>query len=246
MATAVQERDDLILALADDVDEALRLTLAYTVELDTVAAQIGAAVRQVFEDLARTDRDDIAAFITDAEPYVLAGIDEGADLAAAYMSEMTGTTLAATDIVLPDIAYDDPFLRTWHQISEGYEYGAAKESGASVADMLGYDATTDGAARRMGANRALGIRGWSRVISAKACEWCRVVSTQMYKSQKTATFGHHGCRCYVIPVFEANADAVKAINKARLADLRKEGAVAKATESRIRSKERERFAQALL
>lgn len=246
MATALETRDEtLAWLLADEIDEAVRITLAYTVELDAVAAQVGAVVRQAFEALEHTDRDDIATFITEAEPWVRAGIDEGSDLAAAYMSEMTGTTLTPAEIVLPDVPYSDPFLRTWHQLAEGDQYGAARESGSTVAELMGYDATSDGAAARMGTQPQL-ARAWARVTSAKACEWCRVVSTQLYKSQRSATFGHHGCKCAVVAVFDTDAKAVRAINSARLRELKASGAVKKVSEARIKSRERERFAKALL
>lgn len=242
---AVMTRDDetdIVSTLAhfdDEIIDAVRLTLTYVVELEDMAEAVGAAVRRSFLDLTGTDRGDIARWVSEAEPYVLAGIDEGSDLAAAYISEMTGVALAPAEIVTPEIAWDDPFLRTWHQISEGYDYEAAKDSGAYMADTLGHDAATNSASRRMSAaQKQLGIKAWRRVVTAKACEFCRVVSTQMYRSEKTATFGHHGCRCVVVPIFNEQFDTAKAINKARLKDVRSEGAVQRITQARERSRGR--------
>jgi hypothetical protein len=223
-----------------DLDDAVDLTLAYMTEVEAVAEITGLAVRSVFVQLAHTDRGDLARFITEAEPYVQAGADEGADLAAAYISEMTGADIAAIDLRGPTPKWEGPFHRTWHQLSEGYDYPAAKDSGASVAEMMGQDSVRDGASQRM-AQPGTNVRGYRRVISAKACEWCRVVSTQIYTSEKTATFGHHGCKCEVVAV-PYGPDAGKAINDARLRELKASGAVERVSEARERSRQRERDA----
>lgn len=242
MATATLDREQQAL-LAAQVDDALRLTLAYTIEVDRLAAAVGGVLRQNFIDLTHTDRADIAGFIAESEPTVIAGIEEGADLAAAYISEMAGVAVTAERVAAPVIPWDDPFLRTWHNLSEGEVYEAAKAKGATVAEMMGYDAVTDGTDGFMGRN-AVGVRAWRRVISAKACEWCRVVSTQLYKTQATATFGHHGCKCAVLPVFHEQADHAKAINTARLKELKAEGTVTKVSEARERARDRARAARA--
>jgi len=237
MATAL---DDQPVALFLAEAEAVELTLNYIDQLNELADLVGLAVRDIFENLSRVDRADIAAFMEAASPYTKAGAAEGADMAAAYLSQLTGTPIRPTDLVMPTINYDDPFLRTWHQLSEGYGYDAARESGSSVAEMLGRDATRDGAAERMG-KPGTQVRGWRRVISAKACEWCRVVGTQLYKTQQSATFGHHGCKCEIVAV-PFGPDPGAAINKARLKELQDSGAVKRVSAARERSRDREREA----
>jgi hypothetical protein len=139
---------------------------------------------------------------------------------------------------MPEVAFDGPFLRTWHQLKEGYTYQEARESGASIAELTGRDATRDGASARMG-QPGTKVRGWRRVITAGACEWCQVVGTQIYRTQESATFGHHGCKCEIVAV-PYGTDPGKAINKVRLTELRKSGAVQRVSEARERSRERER------
>jgi len=218
--------------------EAVELTLAYIAELDMLASLVGVALRDIFAELASTDRADIEAFIAEATPYTNAGIAEAGDLASAYLSEMTGKAIRPSDLIAPTIAWDGPFLRTWHNLSEGMPYAEAKESGASVAEMTGYTATNDGAVARMG-QPGTKVRGWRRVINAGACEWCRVVSTQMYKTQASATFGHWKCRCTTVAVM-AGVDPGKAINQARLRELKASGAVERVSKARERSRQRER------
>lgn len=236
--TIIDTDDPIALFLAEA--EAVELTLNYIDELNALAEIVGVALRDIFESLGSVNRVDIAQFIAEASPYAQAGAREGADLAAAYLSQLTGMPIRPTDLTGPTIKYDDPFLRTWHQLSEGYGYDAARESGSSVAEMLGRDATNDGAAERMG-QPGTRVRGWRRVISAKACEWCRVVGTQLYRSQETATFGHHGCKCQIVAV-PYGTDPGEAINKARLRELRASGAVERVSAARERSRAREREA----
>lgn len=224
--------------MATTADDAVELTLLYIDELHRLADQVGLILRGTFEDMAHTNRADIAEFIAEAEPWAQAGASEAADMAAAYLSELTGTTLTATDITMPDIAFEDPFLRTWHELSEGMSYAEAKASGASSAELVGRDATRDGAASRMG-QPGTAVRGWRRVISAKACEWCRVVGTQLYKTQATATFGHHGCKCEIVAV-PAGADPGQAINQARLRELKASGAIERTNAARVRSRARDK------
>ena len=236
--TVQLDDDPVALFLAEA--EAVELTLNYIDALNELADVVGIAVRDVFENMSRVDRADIARFITEAGPYAKAGAQEGADMAAAYLSQLTGSVIRPTDLTMPAVKYDDPFLRTWRQLTEGYDYEAARESGSSVAEMIGRDATRDGASERMG-QPGTKVRGWRRVISAKACEWCRVVGTQIYTSQKTATFGHLGCKCEVVPVGD-KLDPGKAINDARLRELKASGAVERVSAARERSRGRERDA----
>lgn len=237
MATTL---DDQPVALFLAEAEAVELTLNYIDQLNELADLVGLAVRDLFENMARVDRADIARFMSAASPYTQAGASEGADLAAAYLSQLTGTPIRPSDLVMPTIKYDDPFLRTWHQLSEGYGYDAARESGSSVAEMLGQDATRDGAAERMG-KPGTATRGYRRVISARACEFCRVVGTQLYRTQASATFGHHGCKCEIVAV-PYGPDPGDAINKARLRELKASGAVERVSAARERSRGREREA----
>jgi hypothetical protein len=218
--------------------EAVDLTLAYLEEVDRLAQAVGDAVRDVFRDLTSIDRSEVAAFIEGASPYTTAGQQGGADLAAAYLSEVLDETISVVDLRFPEIPFDGPFLRTWHNLGEDMPYSEARSGGESVAEMLGHDATTNGASTASGQTKTK-LRGWRRPIQAKACEWCRVVGTQLYKSQESATFGHHGCRCKPpVPVFEG-FDPGKQINDARLKELRESGAVKRVSEARERSRARE-------
>jgi hypothetical protein len=230
------EQAGAVLVRASEL-EAVDLTLAYLSEVDRLAAAVGQAVREVFRDLTSIDRSEIEAFIAGATPYTTAGQTGAADLAAAYLSETLGETISVVDLRYPEIPFDGPFLRTWQNLGEGMPYEDALSTGQSMAEMTGYDATAGGASA---ANNAIKtkVRGWRRPIQSGACEWCRVVGTQLYRTEQSASFGHHGCRCRPpLPVYQG-FDPGKSINDARLKELKESGAVKRVSEARERSRNR--------
>ena len=79
--------DPVALFLAEA--EAVELTLTYIEQLNILAEVVGVALRDVFENLSSVNRADIAAFIAEASPYAEAGANAGADMAAAYLSQLT-------------------------------------------------------------------------------------------------------------------------------------------------------------
>jgi hypothetical protein len=220
------------------LDEAalIDLTEAYMGRLDTVAAITGEEIRAVWLSLRHLDRRDVERFARDATPYLTAGRSEAIDLTAGYLSEVAGSRLEPIDLVgaAPDV--EAPFLRHWHLLKKGEPWDAARDSGATQAEMAGYDHVQRGAADRMG-KPGTKVRGYRRVLSGSACEWCQVVSTQLYKSAESARFGHHDCKCKVIAVVgDRHANAALAINKSRLSELKKSGAVSRASDARKRGR----------
>lgn len=217
-----------------DEAELVGLTEAYLDQVSRLAGAAGAHVRSVFLDLEHLNRSDVEQFATEATPIFRAARSEAIDLTSGYLSEVTGGRVASLDLreAAPDVTA--PFLRTWHQLKGGEPWEAARQSGASQAEAAGHDYAQQGAADRM-ARPGTKVRGYRRVLSPNACEWCTVVSTQIYRSAESARFGHHKCRCTVVAV-PAGADPARAINKARLAELKKSGAVSRVSDARSRAR----------
>lgn len=215
------------------------LTINYLDQLDLLSRAVGEAIREAFELMPAYDRAELADFIQQIEPMALAGANEGADLASAYLAELTGAIPGAVDLDLTIPVLDAPFLRHWHMLNEGYPWEHARESGAGQAEMMGQDATRGGAAQRS-ANPGVKVIGWQRVVQPGACEWCQVVATKLYRTKETGAFrGHTGCRCLPpIPVTAENAAAIAKINSARLRTLKKKGAVQRATDASQRRRAR--------
>lgn len=230
------------MALITDARAIEYLTLDYLDALDLMGRAVGQAIREVWNAMPAYDREQLAEFIEQAQPLARAGAVEGAELAGAYLAEVKGAIPAAVDIDLEAVlpALDAPFLRYWHNIKEGQTWEQSVDSGGTQAEFVGYDSTAGGADHRMG-SPGTKVIAYQRVISASACEWCRVVATQLYKTAQSANRARHkNCGCRVVAVTEENALAVRKINRRRLKDLRQSGAVQRATEARERNRERAR------
>ena len=225
------------MSLVDEID-AVALTLAYERQLDALADAVGQAVRQVFLDLDHLDRINIEEFVRNAKPINTGGAQEAADLASGYLATISDERLRTSPIDIPYVPFDSPFHRTWHQLSQDDPWEKARESGASVAEGIGYDAASDGASARMG-QPGTKVKAYRRLLQPGACEWCQVVATKLYRTQESATFGHLNCHCKPIPVLKDD-DPTHKINQARLNELRKSGAVQRATDAAARARARRR------
>jgi hypothetical protein len=219
--------------------EAVELTLSYLDELDLLGRAVGEAIREAFLMMPAYDRAQLVEWVEAMTPLARAGAAEGADLASAYLAELTGSAATAAQIDLLVPALDGPFLRHWHDLSEGYSWEHSRDAGAGQAEMDGIDSARGGAAQRF-QQPGVKILGYQRVVQVGACEWCQVVATKLYKTKESGAFkGHKGCRCVPpIPVTAENRAAVKAINNTRLAALKKSGAVGRASEAAARRRAR--------
>jgi hypothetical protein len=225
--------------------EATAITLSYLDQLDAIAAAVAEVFREAWLNMSAYDREQLAEWIDQVGPLGQAGAAEGADLATAYLSELTGVAPTGADLsfTLPEL--EVPFLRYWHDLKEGQSWADSVNGGASQAEALGERSTRDGAGEAFEHPPAgVKIIGWQRVVQADACEWCQVVATQMYKTRESGSESHDFCRCIPpIAVTEENAKALRVINRTRLKEMRRIGAVERVNEARERSRERERRAR---
>lgn len=225
--------------------EATAITLSYLDQLDAIASLVAQAIRDVWMNMSGYDRQQLAEWIEEVSPLARAGAAEGADLAAAYLAELTGIAPAgsALEFTLPDL--EGPFLRHWHDLKQGRTWEDSIDGGASQAEAIGERSTRDGAGEQFGhPPKGVKIIGWQRVVQADACEWCQTVATQMYRTRESGSQSHDFCRCIPpIAVTDENAKALRAINRTRLKELRRSGAVERVSEARERSRERERRAR---
>lgn len=222
--------------LAIDLSVSVALTESYIELINRLGAAAGEAVMAEFLRLNHLNREDIPAFADSAGPVLQAARDEAIDLTSGYLAQVTGQVPDVIDLVQLEAEFEAPFLRTWHELSEGATWEQARESGASQADALGQDHVQQGAADRM-AQPGVKVRGFRRVLTPGACEWCQVVSTQIYRTAESARFGHHDCKCTVVAV-PVGHDSAAEINRQRLADLKSSGAVERVSAARARSRNR--------
>jgi hypothetical protein len=225
--------------------EATAITLSYLDQLDAIADAVARALRDVWMNMSGYDRQQLAEWIEQASPLTAAGTAEGADLAAAYLAELSGTVPpTVADLSLDYLDLEAPFLRTWHDLKEGMPWEDSVDGGASQAEALGQDATNGGATKQMG-QPGTKVIAHQRIPSATACDWCQVVATQLYKTAESASLGgqHHSCKCRIVPLTADNAKAVRGINSRRLKELKKTGTVTKVSAARERNRERARQAR---
>jgi hypothetical protein len=216
---------------------AVELTFAYLSELDRLGDLVGAAIREVFDNMSGYDRRELAMYVEQVRPLAVAGAAEGADLASAYLAELTGSVPPAIDLRFAPEGLEGPYHRMWHDLGENYGFEHSRDAGSEMSHMSGIDSTRGGASKRM-AKPGTKVIGFRRVLHAGACDWCQVVSTQIYKSVESGSFGHHGCRCRPpVPVTDRN-DPALAINRKLRSQLRKSGAMGRASAARTRSRAR--------
>lgn len=221
---------------------AIAATRAYQGQLDQTAEVTGRALRDLFARFAErgaTDRADLPDWYQATRPGIDATAQRAASLTDGYAALLTDTPVAASDTAVYAELADptQPFLRTWRDLKEGLPRAVALEAGGTVAHQLGVEIVQHVARNTFG-KRFPKTERWRRVITgAKTCEWCAVVSTQTYRSQASATFGHSSCDCLVLPIKES--DPGLHINRQLYDELRQSGAIGRVSESRrvVRTRE---------
>lgn len=208
--------------LADD--ELAAVTLAYQSQLQALAESSGGGFRRAFIALGSYERADMDRWLTMIDPLVAATGEAASAAAVAYTSTITETPPAA--ITAAEHAYlaplDAPFLKAWHHLKAGELWVDAVQAGADTATALGMDATQRSARHAAGRAAPDGVVGWRRVLTGKSCEWCALVSTQRYRSQDSATFGHQNCDCSVVSII-GDHDPGRVINSDLLDRLEADG-----------------------
>lgn len=189
-----------------------------------------------FMESGRTDRRDILTWSEGVQPALNAAATEAKALAGAY-NAATGArpAVATVDPVMfaQLVPFEGPFLRLWRGLKHGLPFEESVQYATDVAGYLGSDAVQQVARRASGAAGA-----YRRIPNIDACKWCAVVSTQLYRSNESATFGHNGrCKCTVVPVADTSADtALDRLRQERYARLKSDGVIDEISDSRTRAR----------
>lgn len=155
-----------------------------------------------------------------AAPVLTAGQNRAIDTQIAYLGARLGERIEFTRaelLALADIDLTEPFIALGRALANGRGMRDAVEAGRLRAHGLG-ESGVQWAARA--ANAAVEnderIVGWTRTLTGLACEWCRMVATQRYRTADSASFGHQRCDCGVDPII-GDRDPGRAINRDLLA-----------------------------
>lgn len=175
----------------------------YRRQLGSYRLRTSALLVAQWNRLGSWDRRDIARF-EDATATPLAGIKTATvALSAAFFALYLDEPPPGVDPDLIDVTLysEGPFLAAWHALSGGRPFQEAITVGASAASAVGYDFVQH-TARRTGDHSAEAtgrdVR-WKRVPGAKACDWCRSVARDDYRTAESADFGHERDDCIVVP-----------------------------------------------
>lgn len=175
-----------------------RLIARYMARQELFATAGGEAMRSAFLELGSLDESDIARFRDLVQAKVSLLSQQAAATTRANLSIMLDErVVGVAQVVEPD--WRGPFTRAWGALGRGESFEGALEAGATRADASGRDAVVSSGRQ---ANRGVSsskIDGWRRIPDANACEWCVLVSDQIYHTAATADFGHDRCGCAVVP-----------------------------------------------
>jgi hypothetical protein len=211
--------------------------------LDRLRNTTGERLQAIWLRLGAYTDDQKAVWLSAASPIVQASQDHAVDLQIAYLETVLGETLTFDrEQVIETASIDllEPFIALATALSLGHAFTQAVESGSLRAEGIGKSAVTF-AARAASTAAEPHVVGWTRVLDAAPCEWCQVVSIQRYHSAEAASFGHLNCHCDIDPII-GTRDPGRTLNHQLLAQLKESGAVARASESRQRRRERDRVA----
>lgn len=171
----------------------------------------------LWDGLPDIDERRVARFSTAAAKATAPMRSVAADLSAGMVAVLLDDT---PDIPLRAIAatadpevWRQPFLATWHALSEGHSYAAALLAGQGRAGTTARDEVTRTQRDTFTASDADDrIVGWRRVPSGKVCNWCATVATQRYHTADSAAFGHNNCSCTPIPII-GDRDPGRVLNR---------------------------------
>lgn len=214
------------MAASPEVVEAA--TRVYGATVARIGAATGTVAAEEFRRLGSWHRSEVARWRRMLVVLMDAAGQQAAAAAAAYISTVTEAPPAAV-LTAPSFARlvepEAPFLRLWSRLAAGDDLPAALDAGASAAQEIATQGTQRAARHSVGQLAPDDTLGWRRVLIGPTCEWCALVSTQVYDTQESATFGHTRCNCSVAPIVGdvdpgrvINEDLYKAMRRDRVAD----------------------------
>lgn len=172
-------------------------------------------------NLGSYNREDIARIAEFSAMLWTQGRTVAVRSASAFNSTITGARPAAIALdTVPGVppAVDEAFRVVWAHLGDGESWDDAVAAGGEA--FAAFHGTGVMQASRLGSqawSKATGYRGaWQRILTGSSCEWCALVSTQLYHSAASASFGHDRCDCVVAPATEG----VRAMQTEMLATLK--------------------------
>lgn len=197
------------------------LTRRRQVVLARLRGATAAQLVRLWRSLGSYDESNQERWARLAGPPVTAAQSQAIDTQIAYLEARMGHPIRFDRKGLLELAavdLDEPFFALGRTFAGGGSPEEAIASGLARAQALG-ESAVQWAARA--ANTSVEsderIVGWTRTLTGLACEWCRMVATQRYRTAESASFGHQRCDCGVDPII-GDRDPGRVINRDLLAN----------------------------
>lgn len=175
----------------------------YKRQIGVYRSRTSALLIAAWERLDGYDEENVDEYTEATRPALTAAKRAAVALSAGFFALALGIRAVGVDPDDVDLDPDvrGPFRATWHALAMGRPFDEALRVGRSTAQAVGFD-FVQSTARRTGdvvaANSGQRVT-WKRVPGAKACDWCRLVAGQTYRSAESADFGHERDDCDVVP-----------------------------------------------
>lgn len=173
--------------------------------------------------LGSYNKDDVSRLLEFSDALWNQGRTVAVRSASAFNSTITSSGPAGVSLqTVPGVppAVEEAFRVVWDHLSKGALWEDAVAAGGEVFATMHETAVMQ--ATRHGSNswaKATGYGGlWQRILTGSSCEWCALVSTQMYHSAASASFGHDHCDCVVAPA----TDGIRSMQTEMLETLKAE------------------------
>lgn len=187
-------------------DQETVLVARYQSRMARIGDRAQTKAREAWDALGSYDAEDINRLVGVSQRLWGATRTQAVNTSSGFYSLATDTASVGVHVDLvagvpPSVA--EAFHVTWKHLSDGAFWDDAVSAGREAFARAHLDATYQ-AARYTGDvwERLAGRQGfgWRRVLVGVSCEWCALVSTQVYRSASSAAFGHDRCDCAVMPM----------------------------------------------
>lgn len=174
--------------------------------LAAIVARITPSIQRAWMGLGSYDEADIPTFTRQTATALTASKTATVAAAVGFYALLSGArppAVAATEIAaVPQMS--DPFISVWQALAAGRPNEEALAAGHSRLEAVATDFVNT-TARQTGdiftARAGLRTNGWERVPNLGACDWCRQVAGETYRTANSADFGHSRCACSAVPRF---------------------------------------------
>lgn len=204
-------------------DQAFRFTRRYQDVLEAAGDRVVPQIDRAWSTLDHYDEVEVGRFVASIQAPMGAAKQSAVSVTAGYLAIVLGLARVGVAANLVRSAFDarQPFTVVWHALAQGVPWDEAVEVGRRNTHAMART-YVNSTARQTGdhylaAARVESLR-WRRVPNALACEWCRRVARDDYKTAETADFGHDDCRCSVLPAL-ANFDPDEVVTAATAAPV---------------------------